>query len=210
MGKFIEFLIQSHSSFTFHVPVLQDGMVDMAYPGMSFGNWSTIDENGRTRVLSVNGEQYVILRWDLRKFAGMKAVGSGLLELTTYSLRRSADYEKDFGMIRVSEIIGGDPGWDGKSVTFDSFTRGEPLDGVINSQMIIDAYVSPTHGDKNLITISNAVLQRMIDGKTLGIAIKPLGAVDASFYDRHVLNGTVGAVLYLNLAPGASLGDSPK
>jgi hypothetical protein len=36
-----------------------------------------------------------------------------------------------------------------------------------------------------LFTISQPVLQRLIDGKTKGIVIKPLGAVNASFYSRE-------------------------
>lgn len=39
--------------------------------------------------------------------------------------------------------------------------------------MIID--VNELTGGKNYITIFNSVLQRTIDGKTLGVAIKPLG-----------------------------------
>jgi hypothetical protein len=42
-------------------------------------------------------------------------------------------------------------------------------------------------------------LQRLIDGKTLGIAIKPLGAIDASFYSMENENGKNSAQLYFNL-----------
>lgn len=192
------------TTFTYRVPVLEDGMIDRLYPDMSCGNWSTVSGGDTTRLLSVNGEQYVILRWNLTEYAGRKVSGSGLLELTTYSLFRSPDYRKDFGMIRVCEVMGGDPVWHGKSATYNSFTRGEPLDRVVNSQMIIDVPVNPLRGGKNLITISRPVLQRMIDGKTLGIAIKPLGAVDASFYGENKLNGGVGAAIYMNLAPSPS------
>ena len=54
------------------------------------------------------------------KFAGKKVIGSGLLELTTYSLERSPDYIKDFGMVRVTEIIGGDPQWNQDEVTYNT------------------------------------------------------------------------------------------
>ena len=40
------------------------------------------------------------------------------------------------------------------------------------------------------ITISRPVLQRLVDGRTLGLAIRPLGAVVASF---HAASGGDGA-----------------
>jgi hypothetical protein len=43
------------------------------------------------------------------------------------------------------------------------------------------------------------VLQRLIDGKTLGIAIKPLGALNASFYSMEVEGGKNSAQLYFNV-----------
>ncbi len=192
------------STFAYHVPVAQDAMIDLEYHDMNFGDWIANDGGTATRVMTVSGSQYVILRWNLDKFKGKKVDGSGLLELTTYSLQRSPNYQKDFGMIRVVEITGGDPQWDEATVTCEALCEGFPLTRVLNSQMVIDVDVNPDRGGKNLITISNPVLQRMVDGKTLGIAIKPLGAVDASFYDRHELNGTVGAVLHLNLALDSS------
>ena len=67
-------------------------------------------------------------------------------------------------------------------MTTDSFCHYEPLNRVLNTQMIIDWPVTPGDGGKTYLTISKTVLQRMIDGKTLGIAIKALGAINASFY----------------------------
>lgn len=46
--------------------------------------------------------------------------GHGLLELTTHSVERNAQAVKDFGIVRVVEILGGDPHWDQGSVTTDS------------------------------------------------------------------------------------------
>ncbi|HEY4656370.1 MAG TPA: hypothetical protein VIH22_17755, partial [Cyclobacteriaceae bacterium] len=49
---------------------------------------------------------------------------------------------------------------------------------------IIDDSVTWNQNNKVLFTISRPVLQRLIDGRTLGLAIKPLGAVSASFYSK--------------------------
>ena len=51
--------------------------------------------------------------------------------------------------------------------------------------MIIDWPVTAGDGGKTYLTIPVPVLQRLIDGKTLGIALTPLGAIDASFYARE-------------------------
>jgi hypothetical protein len=188
-------------TFAYHIPVAQDGMIDVEYPDLNFNNWSAQDDSEKIHVLTVDGTQYVILRWDLMKFTGKKVIGSGLLELTTYSLQRSPEFIKDFGMVRVTEIIGGDPQWNQNDVTYSRFCRGQSLNSVLNSQMIIDVNVTEGCGNKNLITISNPVLQRMVDGRTLGLAIRPLGAVNASFYAIKNQGGKFSAKLHLNYRP---------
>lgn len=190
--------IADTQSFTYHIPVLHDAMIDLEYPDMKFNNWITRDETGNTNLLTVNSNQFVIMRWDLSDFKGKKVSGSGLLELTTNSLQHTPDYIKDFGMIRISEIIGGEPQWDQEDVTYEKFCHGQLLNRVINSQMIIDVDVKEERGSTNLITISNHVLQRLIDGKTLGLAIRPLGAVNASFYSMENQNGKQSAKLHFN------------
>jgi hypothetical protein len=176
----------------------QSGMVDVEYPQMTFSNWYTRDESGKTDLVTVGGTQFVILRWDLSAFVGKKINGSGLLELITHSIQRSADYEKDFGMVRIVEIIGGRPMWNRKDVSYATLCQGQPLTHVLNSQMIIDVNVSERKGSKTLATIPRPVLQRLIDGKTLGLAIRPLGAVSASFYANPDREGKRGAILHFN------------
>lgn len=169
-------------SFTSHVPVTADAVVNAEYPAMNFNNWGTRDGSDFLHLLTVSGTQTVILRWDFTAFKGKKIVGPGLLELSTHELMRSTDFQKDFGMVRITEILAGDPEWNQEQVTYDSFTEGANLEEVLNNQMIIDYEVNPTKGGKSLFTISQYVLQRLIDGRTKGIAIRPLGAVNASFY----------------------------
>jgi hypothetical protein len=186
-------------TFAYHIPAAQDCMIDIQYPDMNFNDWSAQGDSGKIYLLTVDGTQYLILRWDLMKYSGKKVIGSGLLELTTYSLQRSPEYIKDFGMVRVTEIIGGDPQWNQDEVTYNSICRGQSLNSVLNSQMIIDVNVVEGRGNKNLITISNPVLQRMLDGKTLGLAIKPLGAVNASFFAMENQSGKYHAKLHLTV-----------
>jgi hypothetical protein len=95
---------------------------------------------------------------------------------------RSSDFEKDFGMIRLVEIIGGDQNWDQQTVTWHTFFGDYENNKVINGQMIIDIAPAESKGDSNYINIPQPVLQRMLEGKTKGIAILPLGSINAAFY----------------------------
>jgi hypothetical protein len=187
------------ASFAHHLTVAQDGMIDLQFPDLNFSSWHTQEAGGRTHVLGVSGTQFVIMRWDFSKFAGKQVVGSGLLELATHTLQRSSDYLKDFGMVRVLEILGGDPRWNRREVTYRNLCQGQAQAQVLNTQMIIDIDVAPGRGNRNFITISHPVLQRMLDGKTLGLALRPLGAVHASFYSKQNQAEDLSPKLHFNV-----------
>jgi hypothetical protein len=196
--------IPDPSRFSQLVSVDQDCTIDPVYHNMNFNDWSVKGDTGRIVLLTVSGSQYAVMRWDLRAFAGKEVAGAGLLELTSYDVQRSPAY-KDFGMVRIIEILGGDPLWNQKDVTYDTFCQGKPLNTVLNSQMIIDIDVNELRGGRNLITISQPVLQRMIDGKTFGLAIRPLGAVNASFYAMENRIANSCARLRFNLSSDSSI-----
>ena len=192
--------IADPSSFAENVPVAQDSMIDLQDTDVNENDWSVEDGAKRKiNLLTVDETHHVILRWDLSAYAGKKVAGSGLLALTTYSVQRKTNYVKDFGLLRVVEILGGDPKWDQKTVTTDSFCHYEALNRVLNTQMIIDWPVTPGEGGKTYLTIPRVVLQRMFDGKTHGIAVKALGAIDASFYSMEDEAGRYSARLHFNL-----------
>ena len=190
--------IPAVETFEHHITAAQDGMIDTVYRDMNFNDWSAQESDG-VNLLGVNGSQFIIMRWDLDDLAGRKAVGAGLLELTTWSVQLPAAEIKDFGMVRVVEILGGDPQWSQNDVTYAGLCNGEPLTRVFNTQMIIDVDVAKGRGAKNLITITNPVLQRMIDGRTLGLAIIPLGAINASYYALEFQRGENAPRLHLNV-----------
>jgi hypothetical protein len=192
--------IADYKKFSQVVPVVDDSMIDLENTDVNLNDWYVQDRNGKkTTVLTVDADHYVILRWDLNKFRGKKVADHGLLELTTLALQQKEHPLKDFGIVRVVEILGGDPEWDQRTVTTDSFCHYERLDRVLNTQMIIDWPVTTGDGGKTFLTIGKPVLQRMIDGKTLGIAIKPLGAISASFYAMENEGGKNAARLYFNV-----------
>jgi len=192
--------IVNPASFAQDVKVAQDSMIDLVDTDINENDWSVQDKaKGNINLLTVDETHDVILRWDLSAFAGKSVADHGLLELTTYSLQRKTEYVKDFGLIRVVEVLGGNPNWDQATVTTDSFCHYEPLNRVLNTQMIIDWPVTAGDGGKTYLTISKTVLQRMIDGKTHGIAIKALGAINASFYSMENEAGKYSARLHFNL-----------
>ena len=192
--------VADYKKFHQVVPVAQDSMIDLENTEVNLNDWQAQDGTGKVvNVLTVDGSHYVILRWDLRGFGGSKVADHGLLELTTWALQLKAHALKDFGLVRVVEILGGDPNWDQRTVTTDSFCHYERLDRVLNTQMIIDWPITAGDGGKTYLTIGKPVLQRMIDGKTLGIAIKPLGAISASFYPMENEAGKNAARLYFDL-----------
>ena len=187
-------------SFAQKIQVAADSSLDIENTDVNANDWYVQDITGKkVNLLTVDGTHYAILRWDLRKFAGQRVAGHGLLELTTYSVQQKAERIKDFGLVRVVEILGGDPKWDQRTVTTDSLCHYQPLNRVLNTQMIIDWPITEGDGGKTYLTIGHPVLQRLIDGETLGIAIKPLGAISASFYAMEDDNGKNSAQLYFNL-----------
>ncbi len=187
------------ASFAHIVPVAQDAMVDLQYHDMNFNDWAVETADSARPVMAADASAYPILRWDLSAFAGKKVAGSGLLEITTYALQRRREDVKDFGQVRVTEILGGDPLWVESNVTLDSLCQGKPIEEVINPQMIIDVEITHAPGGRTYATIPRPVMQRLLDGQTRGIAIRPLGAVNAAFYSRE--SGDPGAVakLYFNV-----------
>jgi hypothetical protein len=191
--------IPDPKAFSRQIAVAQDAMIDLEHPDVNLNHWSVQGETGRVRLLAVDGTHYVILRWDLSAFTGQRAAGAGLLELTTRSVERTPDVTKDFGIVRVVEILGGDPAWDRTKVTTDNFCRGEPLACVLNSQMIIDWPVTEGDGGKTCFTISQPVLQRLMDGQSRGLALKPLGGVHAAFYAMDHADGKLSARLLFNV-----------
>jgi len=186
-------------SFAHKIPAAQDGMIDLQNPDVNFKNWYVGEGGQRTNVLTVGGTQYVILRWDFSGLAGKNVSGSGLLEMTTRLVERTSDDLPDFGQVRVGEIIGGDPRWERTSVTTNSLYQGRSPDRVLVPQMIIDGPVMEGDGGKTYFTISRPSLQRLIDGKSLGIALRPLGAINASFYSTRDQGGKYAPCLLFNI-----------
>lgn len=187
------------ASFARVLPVAADMTVDLDNPDVNLNDWTIRDGAGTASVVSAGGTHIALLRWDFSEFAGRRVSGPGLLELTTRSLERSASEHPDFGLLRVVEILGGKTAWDERRATWADISQGAARELILNPQMIIDWPVAAGDGGKTYLTIPLPVLQRLVDGKSLGIAMTPLGAVNASFYSREDRGGRAAARLLFNL-----------
>ncbi|MBN1408200.1 MAG: hypothetical protein JW956_10440 [Calditrichaceae bacterium] len=194
-------------TFSNHLNVAHDALINMDFPNINFNNWHIKNQKGEIKILTINANQWAILRWDFDQYKNAKIEEAGLLELTTFSVPIGGDYAgtygEDFGMefnkIRVIEVIGGKSEWDQNKVTYNNFMQDKPYSEIFNTQMIYDAEVLEQSADKNFITISRPVLQRLIDGRTKGLLIRPLGAINPSFYASEN-NAENSPKLHFNIA----------
>jgi hypothetical protein len=195
------------STFSHHLDVTDDGLINLDFPDVNFNDYHVKEEEGYAYVLTVNENQWAILRWDFELYKNFKIEGAGLLELTTQSVLKGGDYittysedlGMEFGKVRIIEILGGDPYWDQEKVTYNNFMQGHIYSDVFNTQMVFDAELSDERGSKNFLTISKPVLQRLLDGRTKGLLIRPLGAINASFYASENQKDNNGPKLHFNI-----------
>ncbi|MDQ8202350.1 hypothetical protein [Pelagicoccus sp. SDUM812003] len=189
-------------SFEQRQAVSHDALVNLTFPEVCFHEWGIGDE----KVLTISDRQHAILRWDLSKLreTGSTAVGPGILEITTHSVATGGQYVEAFGedlgiefeKIRVFELLGGKPDWDQRHVSLNSLQNGSPLTSIVNSQMTFDVELTAENGGKTYITLPRPVMQRLLDGTTRGLLIKPLGAIDASIYDSEDARENVAPTLH--------------
>jgi hypothetical protein len=180
-----------------HVPSAADATIDSAWPDVSLAGWADLSE-GYTPALSVGHTQMIALRFDLSPWRGRKPAGWGVLELTTEAVQRALTRLEEFGELRVVEILGGDPDWSRHSVTRNSLFAGQPETRVLG-QMMIDMPPGFARGGKTQIPVSPPVLERLLSGRTKGLAIEAQGAIVATFRssesidpeDRPMLHFTV-------------------
>lgn len=189
--------LQDSGDFKEQLKVQKSATIDNAYTDNNFHTLvSETDDN--TRVISVNNTSIIIMSWDFLAVKDKTLEGSGQLEIYTHSLTRLHDSPKDFGEIRVHEIMDGKINWEQESITHNKFFRGKNLEKVINAQTTIDTKVNPEKGGATRITISKPVMERLISGYTQGLAILPLGYIVVHFYSVEDL--TKAPVLYFNLS----------
>lgn len=203
--------LRDPATFAEHLTAAHDSVIHSEFPQVNFNDWSVETPEGTARVLTVSANQAAILRWDFETFRGHQADGAGVLEFTTCSVAKGGNYVAhfgedlgvEFGKVRVIEILGGDPAWEQETVTEQSLLRDTTPTDVFNSQMIFDVELDAKPGGKSYVTLSRPVMQRLLDGTTKGLVIRPLGAIAASVYASEDRAGR-GPKLHFTTKPASS------
>ncbi len=86
---------------------LKGAVLDSSFPGLNFSNWNDGVNPVSDNLLSVGQSRFLIFRGDFSNHSSTKARGLGVLSIHLHHLERSIDYKKDFGHLRLVEIIGG-------------------------------------------------------------------------------------------------------
>ena len=181
--------------FSHQLKVSDDAVVHLKYSEVNMNNWQ--DATNNENIITVNDLQWIIIKFDFSQFKGRNVADAGQLALFTYSVQKITTEIEEFNKIRITEIIDGSD-WQEETVTLQNLLNNQPINQVINSQMIVDAEVSTQKGSPTLVTISRPVMQRLLDGTSKGIAITTLGGINASFYS-HETNEKMAAELRFNL-----------
>jgi len=185
------------SSFEISRRVAQDVSIDSSYPQLALNEWM----EGSEKTLPIDATKTALLKWDFSDQKGRQVKGEGQLEIYTYRLGRLKENPKDFGEVRICEIIAGDKDWEQEDITYQSLLHTQNYYEVINEQTTVDTPLAIEKGGKVVVTLSQAVLQRLVDGTTSGLAIRPLGLIDASLMDASTEEGQYAARIRLNLEP---------
>lgn len=185
--------------FENQLPIQRDAMLDLAFPNRILKGWGKLATNGDyINLLSVSHNLIPILAWDFTPVKEHLVEGWGLLRLKINTSSQVKNPEHEFGRIRIHEIIGGKNDWDKEKLTFNNFSQGLSLWNIINEQMVIDMDV-PKGNDRWLdIPLSPIVIQRLINGKSKGLAILPLGSIQVSFYTLEAQRSEYVPTLYFN------------
>jgi hypothetical protein len=64
-------------TFAEHLPAAEAAMIDLENPTTNLADWSVAEGGRRLPVLTVDAGHVVILRWDLRRFAGRQVAAAG-------------------------------------------------------------------------------------------------------------------------------------
>jgi hypothetical protein len=199
--------IPEMDSFSNHLIASESAVINTRFPDTNFQNWQDHNATNSTSILSVSADNWVVLKWDFNEFKKPVTESAGILELTTHSIQTGGQYSAvfgedlgmEFGKVRIIEILGGNPDWTSETVTYSSLTKQNDYHKVFNEQMIFDTEVTPGDGGKTYITLSRPVMQRLLDGTTKGLLLKPLGVIQASFYPTDGENPNYSPKLHFSL-----------
>jgi hypothetical protein len=101
--------------------------------------------------------------------------------------------------LRLVEVLALPPDWTGGPLRYADLLDGRPAEAVINEQPVIDALPSAP-GTPTLLPVSPPVLDRLLSGRSHGLALLSHGGVMTSFR----LNGSGAPRLHFDLTDAAT------
>lgn len=179
--------------YAYALPAAAAGTVNRAWPETG-GPWRAAHEPAGTGKLLAGPSQVIVLRWDAANLPDGPVPGWGVLELVTDTVFESRAGLESFAELRVTEVLGGSTDWHGDTVTLDELLDGAPAYTVINEQPVIDVAPQSAAGARTRIPLSPPVLERLLCGRTRGLAISSHGGVLAVFRN----GGSDTPVLYFD------------
>jgi hypothetical protein len=188
--------IKKTSEFSTIINSSDAAIISLKYKDENFSNWKSYADSKNEKLLSLNSHQIIVIKWDFDTIKESMIVADGLLELTLDSYQTGNFSLEELGQVRLVEIIDGNSDWNSESITFNSLVGNKKLDEIINPQPAYDLDLKSQKGDKRYFTISNDVLKRLISGKTLGLLLKAIGPVVATFK----VEGDFNPKLHINIS----------
>lgn len=173
--------IKKTSEFSTIINSSDAAIISLKYKDENFSNWKSYTDSKNGKLLSLNSDQIIVIKWDFDTIKESMIVDDGLLELTLDSYQTGNFSLEELGQVRLVEIIDGYQGWDSKSITYNKLVENKEFNEIVNPQPIYDLDLNIQKGEKRFLTVSNNVLKRLVSGKTLGLSLKAIGPVSASF-----------------------------
>jgi hypothetical protein len=65
------------NTFSNHLIAADDALINSEFPDVNFNDWHAENREGKARILTINGSQWAILKWDFEKYKNLKADGLG-------------------------------------------------------------------------------------------------------------------------------------
>jgi hypothetical protein len=182
--------------------VAEDAIIDSAYPWVNLKDWTELNPDEGTlgvHVNAISGSQITLLKFDFSAVNGKKADGWGVLELTTTTAAWAPTTLEEFGFVRAVEIKNTAPDFKRDSVNWDNFFAGRPVLDVLNGQLFYDVQPAVQRNGKTIIRVNPAVMQRLIDGTSKGVALYGQGALNFSFASSQAPGEGVRPTLRFNV-----------
>ncbi len=172
--------IQNITEYDSHIPCFDAAIISSKFKNENYSSWQNYARGQSDNLLTVSGDQIVILKWNYELNDSVLVNDHGLLELNFESYQKGDFSLEELSQIRLVELNVDNVDWNAKTVTFNKFINGYKEDIITNRQPIYDLDLVSQDGTKKFFTVSKFVLQRLLDGKSNSLALFAIGPIIAN------------------------------